>query len=437
MARMHSENEKVEKTNLPNVVVARDHPLLQVSGLSHNFGGYIGRRAFRYNDPVYPGTLPNRQAQLRNRLEHYFEHGQLAVASLPRALPRLPDGEGGLLDADRVMGILWGAAIGDALGNTTESMLPSERQRRYGWISEYLPNPHAGGRCVGLPSDDTQLSVWLLEALLEDGQPIPHRIAKRWRREEIYGIGNTISAYFGRLDTVRGWDSDPDAAWSARNMGAGNGALMRVPGAFLPHAWTLDVGVLDSVIFTSAMTHDDPTSTSACAAFAAILRRILWSGPATIRPGFFWETYVEVARSIEGSPCLYSRVPGVAYRGPLWRFVAEQVPEALRAKESVRTAAERWYSGAFLLETVPTVLHLLELHAADPREALEIAVNETWDNDTIASLVGALLGAIHGASAFPPSWHDGLLGRTTDRDDGRLNRTYRLLRRFGGFGVDD
>jgi ADP-ribosylglycohydrolase len=60
--------------------------------------------------------------------------------------------------AGRIRGMLLGLAIGDALGNTSEGMLPDERKTRCGEIRDYLPNRHADGRRVGLPSDDTQLA---------------------------------------------------------------------------------------------------------------------------------------------------------------------------------------------------------------------------------------------------------------------------------------
>ena len=67
----------------------------------------------------------------------------------PPALPAKPD---------RVAGMLWGLAIGDALGNTTESLLPGERAARHGTIRDYLPNRYADWRPAGLPSDDTQMA---------------------------------------------------------------------------------------------------------------------------------------------------------------------------------------------------------------------------------------------------------------------------------------
>jgi len=79
-------------------------------------------------------------------------------------------------------------------------------------------------------------------------------------------------------------------------------------------------------------------------------------------------------------------------------------------------------------KTVPTVLYLLMRHGRDPEEAIVRAVNDTKDNDTIAAIVGAAVGALHGAGALPARWRDGLLGRTTADDDGRV---FELLDRVG------
>jgi ADP-ribosylglycohydrolase len=49
-------------------------------------------------------------------------------------------------------------------------------------------------------------------------------------------------------------------------------------------------------------------------------------------------------------------------------------------------------------------------------------VNDTDDNDTIAAIVGAAVGALHGAQALPRPWLSGLLGRTTAANDGAVFR---------------
>jgi ADP-ribosyl-[dinitrogen reductase] hydrolase len=47
-------------------------------------------------------------------------------------------------------------------------------------------------------------------------------------------------------------------------------------------------------------------------------------------------------------------------------------------------------------------------------------VNDTKDNDTIAASVGAAVGMLHGAQALPRRWREGLTGRATADDDGRM-----------------
>jgi ADP-ribosyl-[dinitrogen reductase] hydrolase len=72
------------------------------------------------------------------------------------------------VDLDRARGVMFGLAIGDSLGNISEGMPPSEREYRHREIREYLPNRRAGGKAVGLPSDDTQLAFWTLEQMIKD-----------------------------------------------------------------------------------------------------------------------------------------------------------------------------------------------------------------------------------------------------------------------------
>jgi ADP-ribosylglycohydrolase len=59
-------------------------------------------------------------------------------------------------------------------------------------------------------------------------------------------------------------------------------------------------------------------------------------------------------------------------------------------------------------------------HGDDFEEAIVRSVNDTKDNDTIAAIVGSVLGALHGKSAIPPRWLGSLLGRTQASDDGRV-----------------
>jgi len=72
--------------------------------------------------------------------------------------------------------MLLGIAVGDALGITTEGMLPTRRKSVRGEIRSYIPNRYVN-EARGFPSDDTQLTFWTLEQLIEDRGFVPESVA--------------------------------------------------------------------------------------------------------------------------------------------------------------------------------------------------------------------------------------------------------------------
>lgn len=347
----------------------------------------------------------------RSAVETLYNSGRIRL-DLPRldrlSLPVHPRP----IPMDRVRAMLLGVAIGDSLGNTSESLNPGRRHSRFGWIDEYLPHRHAHQRSVGLPSDDTQLTFWTLRSSLNSGGLSLPRVAGEFRRNRIFGIGSTMRSWLHQVALVE----DP---WEARQHSAGNGAVMKVAGLLAPHVvgsgnntWLWDV------ILGSALTHDDPTSTASCVAFAALLEALLVCSRV---PGAsdIIDVFVSVMEVVEGEVLLNSRVTGDAFTGPCHRRVDEvRGLLALSATE----VGQQFHSGAFLLETMPAVLHLIARYRNDPEQCILSAVNETRDNDTIASMCAAAMGALHGHRAFRPSWIQGLLGRTTEDDDGEVFR---------------
>ena len=317
-------------------------------------------------------------------------------------------------DFGRVEGMMLGLAIGDALGNTSEGMLPGERHALYGEIRDFLPNRYASNQPLGLPSDDTQLAFWTLEQMIADGGFIPEYVAKRFCRERIFGIGNTVRQFIANMKVGKPWfKSGPPSA--------GNGALMRIAPMVIPHLATGTKNLWVDTALSSMITHNDAGSISACLAFVYILRQlVLLERPP--EPAWWAETYVRTARDLEGQTCYHPRGGPLCdkFWGPIWKMVEDKVTEAYSRSLSVKEACSWWYSGAFLLETVPSVIYILMRHGHDPEEAIVRAVNDTKDNDTIAAIVGAAVGALHGKEAIPNRWIQNLSGRTTDRDDGKV-----------------
>ncbi len=318
-----------------------------------------------------------------------------------------------LLRTDRLSGMLCGLAIGDSLGNTSEGMLPDARKSRYGEIRGYLPNRYAAGKAIGLPTDDTQLSFWALEQILADGRVDPSHISDRFMRGHIFGIGNSVKQFLMARALGKPWqEAAPESA--------GNGALMRVAPLILPSLLKGGEELIADIALGSMVTHNDSASISACAAFGLMLRELLYMEAP---PAAHWwiNRYVELASKLETEKTYTSRSPYFSgFQGRLSDFVNTEVRTAVDRGVSVLDACNRWYAGAYLLETVPSVLFILARYGHDPDEAIVRAVNDTVDNDTIAAIVGMAVGALHGKNALPESWITGLSGRTGSADDGRV-----------------
>lgn len=312
-----------------------------------------------------------------------------------------------------VEGMMLGLAIGDSLGNGTESMNPARRMKRPGEIRDFLPNPWAGGQKQGVPSDDTQMSAWTLEQLLADGELVPEHLAQRFAADRLFGINPVTRESITRLAEGLPWDE-------AGTRAAGNGAVMRMAPLLIPHLRAPSPRLWADVALGAMITHNDGASNAASVALAALLWDLL-AMRGVPEPSWWRLRFTEVSGALEPADERYrAQVPKYAgYEGRFTDYLAARLDDAAQRKLSSRHAAEEWASGAYLLECMPCALHILSLHGHEPEQAMLHAVNDTRDNDTIGAIVGACVGALHGADALPVRWRRGLLGRTAAADDGR------------------
>jgi len=312
-----------------------------------------------------------------------------------------------------VEGMLLGLAIGDALGATTESKLPAQRNDKRGQIIDYLPNKYADHRPVGLPTDDSQMAFWALEQIIIDNGLIPEHLAQCFCTGHIFGIGKAVRKFISNYHDNR-------LPWYLAGVpSSGNGAIMRIAPVLLPHLRRGGSGLYADAAIAAMVTHNDPASTSACVAFVDMLWQLLHMGVAPT-PDWWLQTFCKIAGSLEGDTRYSPRVKHSDYQGPIWQFTRAEVGKARVKKMSTLDACNSWGSGAYMLETVPSFIYILTQYGHDPEKAIIRAINDTKDNDSIAAIVGAAVGALHGKSKLPTRWIKGLLGRTREKDDGRV-----------------
>ena len=312
-----------------------------------------------------------------------------------------------------------GLAVGDALGATSEGKDPIERHHLYGEIRDYAPGRRSSFRAVGVATDDTQLSFWTLEQLLDDGGLKPDNLARKFCKYHIRGIGNTTKQFIANY-------KDNRVPWYEAGVNSlGNGALMRIAPVILPYLHHPHCSLWADAALDTMITHNAFANTATCVAFV----RMLWDllGMTSVpKPEWWIDCFCSAAHQLEGDT-RYSpdNIRNAHYKGSLSKFAAQVCQEALSKGLSVETACQSWGSGANLFETVPSVLYILANYAHDAEEAIIRAVNDTVDNDTIGAIVGAAVGALHGLAALPERWVKNLTG--TIREGGSKYQVFRLI----------
>ncbi len=321
--------------------------------------------------------------------------------------------------AARIRGCLLGGAVGDALGAPIEFMTLDAIRARYGpsGLEEF---DLAYGR-IGAITDDTQMTLFTAEGLVRakvrqaskgichppsvvhaaylrwyatqrsktvmsieefqkqrapDGWLVTHR--ELWSRR---GPGNTCLAALSRADTL---------GTVAENDSKGCGAIMRVaPVGLLYPSATADGAsnpAFDIGKEVSACTHGNPTGYLAGAVFAQIIASIVEghtllaaidAARATLRAHAHSS---EVSRAIDGSLQLASKI----------------------AEPSIGDLEV--LGGGWTGEEALAIALYVALVAKSFEHGVRLAVNHSGDSDSTGSLVGALLGTIHGDDVIPIRW---------------------------------
>lgn len=305
-------------------------------------------------------------------------------------------------DWEAVRGMMYGLAIGDALGAPLEGALPSNHVQRN--IAD------------GQPTDDTIMAVLTLESLIKHNGLDPAALAETFRTSKIWGRGKTVKRVLHLLADGVPWDM-------AGQPSAGNGALMRIAPLAIPYLKIGGTGLWADTALAIMLTHNDCLALSTSLSFVWMLYDLIAADKVPAAT-YYGDLYAEVGKDVENRDYPPRGGSFARYAGPPWRYVSSVLKVARRHSMTTRTACDAWHSGAMLLETWPCALYILEKYASDPEQAIIRAVNDTKDSDTIGAIVGAAVGALHGVGALPHRWIRRLAWR--GRIDKALEKAERL-----------
>ena len=291
--------------------------------------------------------------------------------------------------ADRITAMLLGGAIGDALGSAYEMLGSDAIERHLGSSMARDYEPALEGsllweRDPGQPTDDTAMALSVALALAEGGSITAELFSTRFLEDLNLRTGRFGSMFWnggpGGATTraLRRLHGGASPAANGHADDGGNGAAMRVHpvGCLRDRQAVLDVAALQARV-----THGHPSAIASAQAVAALVFDALaGSAPSELPPdGIGDPTFAEA-----------------------WKEAHRDLTRGDRLPPHLRNAAMSGWV------TVATAHAITLIYADEPKLAIGAAAASGGDTDTVACIVGALVGARHGVAVLPSRWIDGL-----------------------------
>ena len=309
--------------------------------------------------------------------------------------------------------ILFGVAVGDALGVPAEFSKREERRldpvsdmRGYGTYN--LP--------PGTWSDDSSLTFCLAEALTQgyDLNIIGKNFVQWYFHNYWTALGNVFDVGITTLVAIRRLRAGekPEMAGDDDEESNGNGSLMRILPLLL---YTFDKPLNVRYQITqqvSSITHGHIRSVVACFYYLEFARHLLTSDKK-------YEIYSDLQHEIPDFLNSIS-VPNreISLFDRLLKDNIHNQPE------------ENILSGGYVLQTLEASIWCI-MTTDNYKDAVLKAVNLSHDTDTTAAVTGGLAGLLYGYDSIPAEWIN-VLARKDDIED----LAERLKRRYDSFLKD-
>lgn len=317
---------------------------------------------------------------------------------------------------DKILGSIVGAALGDAMGAITETRSAERIKEDFGGYIEELITPpddcFAHGYETGTVTDDFSLAYFTAIELVKSKGNVTDEVAKQavltWSEypEFFHFAGPTTEAAVRRMKGIdvpaqKAADGEVETIdrsyVAAENTKATNGSAMKIFAVGLINPGNLDKAVEDTVTICMP-THPNNASIAGAAAISAAVAKAMEEN-ATLDDVIAAGIYGAEKGFEEGSKKGHRlAVPSVAKR---IKLAVEIGKKGLGWEESMIELRDIIGAGLMVVEAVPCVFGILAANPDDPFGAIKMGVNIGDDTDTVATMVGAVAGALYGTGNMP------------------------------------
>lgn len=313
----------------------------------------------------------------------------------------------------RSFGSLTLAGIGDALGAQTEQWSIEEILARHGGLVTCFnvppPDTFAGANHArsGEVTDDASQMYYLARALVAGGGSLSH---EQWVACLLDWAATSPKANFMGpssaaivLALQRGEDPARvgvigDSLRKVTTMGNTNGSAMRVAPCGLVHPG--DIRAACELAFVTCLpSHDTDVAISAACAIAAGVAE------AVVRPSDQLDAVLQACRQGARIGQEMGERRARSLPGPRMEARLEMALDIAASSRDdlafMRKLEHHVGTSGLAAESVPAALGVLAYAKGDPLRTISISASIGNDTDTIATMAGAIAGALHGAEALP------------------------------------
>lgn len=302
-------------------------------------------------------------------------------------------------DLSKAEGMVYGLAIGDALGRVTEFMSLHSIKSSYGQdgITD-LPDP-------ALFTDDTQMSVAIAEALVRSGDKGLETIMQAVKTEFVKWLHSPENTRAPGRTCLRAVASmEKGIHWSKSGVPNSKGCGSAMRSASIGYFYQHDPEKLKQVAHaTGICTHGHPAADAACIG-AAYLVKLALDG---ISPEHMIPNLLSFTEGISGE----------------WDEAVLKVEQCLDwedEKKALSFLGEGWVGE----EAVALALYCFLKYPDSYEKVVIRGANTNGDSDSIACIGGSISGAYLGVEAIPDDWinkieNTGYLGELAARLAGK------------------
>lgn len=298
---------------------------------------------------------------------------------------------------ERILGALYGQALGDAMGMPSELWPRTRVKAHFGWIDRFLPGPAENNAACyfgrGEFTDDTSMALSLADAIIEcDGEINADAIGRhilKWA-ESFDAFNKNVLGPTSKIALKAIRQGTPVS--ELENNGVTNGAAMRASplGCLLP-AHDLDE-FIDQVALASSPTHKSDLAIAGAVVVAWAISRAV--------DGANWQEIVDALPSV----ARYAQEKRITTFSASLAARLELALSIVRRANGTESASEQLYqligAGTSTIESVATAIAMVELAQTDPNRCAILCANLGGDTDTIGAMATAICGALHGVTAI-------------------------------------